>query len=114
MFALGGAVSRIPKENTAYVHRDSRFLLAMESTWSGSDSDRTERANIDWVEGFADRMRAYSTQYAYQNFIDRSQPDWAHAYYSDNLDRLVSIKRNRDPEDFFHFRQSVPQSNPRA
>jgi hypothetical protein len=59
-------------------------------------------------------MRSYSTQYAYQNFIDRSQPDWAHAYYSDNLDRLVSIKRNRDPEDFFHFRQSVPQSNPRA
>jgi FAD/FMN-containing dehydrogenase len=114
MFALGGAVSRIPKENTAYVHRDSKFLLAMESTWSGSDSDRTERANIDWVEGFADRMRAYSTQYAYQNFIDRSQPDWAHAYYGDNLDRLVRIKRNRDPEDFFHFGQSVPQRNARA
>lgn len=114
MFALGGAVSRIPKEKTAYVHRDSKFLLAMESTWSGRDSDRTERANIEWVEGFADRMRAYTTQYAYQNFIDRSQADSAHAYYGDNLDRLVRIKRHRDPEDLFHFRQSVPQRNPRA
>lgn len=112
MFALGGAVSRIPKEKTAYVHRDSRFLLAIDSAWTGSDPDRTERANIDWVEGFADAMRAYTTGYAYQNFIDRSQVDPAHAYYGENLDRLVRIKRHRDPDDFFHFTQSVPQRSP--
>ncbi len=114
MFALGGAISSIPREETAYVHRDSHLLLAMESTWTSGDSDRSERVNIDWVEGFADRMRAYTTEYAYQNFIDRSQADSAHAYYGDNLERLVRIKRLRDPEDFFHFRQSVPQRYPRA
>ncbi len=97
MFALGSAVSRIPKEDTAYVHRDSRFLLAIEGSWTGSDSDRTEQANVDSVEKFADRMRSYTTEFAYQNFIDRSQADWAHAYYGDNLDRLVRTKRLRDP-----------------
>lgn len=112
MFALGGAVSRVPKEQTAYVHRDSKFLLAIDSSWTDSDSGRTEQANIDWVEGFADGMRAYTTEYAYQNFIDRSQADPAHAYYGDNLDRLVRIKRSRDPQDFFRFPQSVPQRNP--
>jgi hypothetical protein len=109
MFALGGAISGIPKEKTAYVHRDSQFLLAIDSSWSSSDSDSTEQANIDWVEGFADGMRAYTTEYAYQNFIDCSQTDSAHAYYGDNLDRLVRIKRDRDPDDFFQFAQSVPQ-----
>ncbi len=62
MFALGGAISRIPKKETAYVHRDSRFLLAIDSSWASNDSDRTGQANIDWVEGFADGMRAYTTE----------------------------------------------------
>ena len=109
MFALGGAISRIPEVKTAYAHRESRFLLAIDSSWSSSDSPRTEQANVEWVEGFADGMRPYTSEYAYQNFIDRSQPDWARAYYGGNLDRLVRIKRHRDPDDFFHFRQSVPQ-----
>lgn len=112
MFALGGAISRIPEEKTAYAHRDSRFLLAIDSSWASSDSHSTEQANIDWVEGFANGMRPYTSEYAYQNFIDRAQPDWARAYYGDNLDRLVRIKRLRDPEDFFRFRQSVPQRHP--
>jgi FAD/FMN-containing dehydrogenase len=114
MFALGGGVSNIPKDRTAYVHRDSRFLLAIDSSWASSDSSRTEQANVDWVEGFAGAMKPYTTEYAYQNFIDRSQADWAHAYYGDNLDRLVSIKRSRDPDDFFRFPQSVPEKPPGA
>jgi hypothetical protein len=109
MFTLGGAISDIPKEDTAYVHRDSRFLLAIDSSWASSDSERTGQENIEWVEGFAEGMRPYTTEYAYQNFIDRSQPDWANAYYGDNLDRLAGVKRDRDPDDFFQFAQSVPQ-----
>ena len=114
IFALGGAISDIPKEKTAYVHRDSRFLLAIDSSWSSSDSDSTGQENIDWVEGFADGMRAYTSEYAYQNFIDRSQADPAHAYYGDNLDRLIDIKHRLDPDDFFRFAQSVPQRQPTA
>jgi hypothetical protein len=90
------------------VHRDSRFLLAIDSSWASSDSDRTGQANIDWVEGFADGMRSYTTEYAYRNFIDRSQADLAHAYYGDNLNRLIDIKSRHDPDDFFRFAQSVP------
>ena len=32
IFALGGAISGISKEETAYVHRDSWFLLAIDSS----------------------------------------------------------------------------------
>ena len=114
VFALGGAISRVPGEETACVHRDQRFLLATDGSWTSGDSRGTEGANIDRVEGLADGMRAYTMEYAYQNFTDRTQPDSAHAYYGDNPDRLVRIKRDRDPEDLFRFRQSEPQDRPAA
>jgi FAD/FMN-containing dehydrogenase len=57
-------------------------------------------------------MRSYTTEYAYQNFIDRTQEDPAHAYYEDNLDRLIELKSRYDPDNFFRFAQSVPQHQP--
>ena len=57
-------------------------------------------------------MWAYTSEYAYQNFIERSQADPAYVYYGDNLDRLVDIKSRHDPDDFFQSAQSVPQRSP--
>jgi hypothetical protein len=42
------------------------------------------------------------------NFIDRTQPDWEHAYYGANLERLMKVKRAYDPDDVFSYKQSVP------
>ena len=42
-------------------------------------------------------MRPYTTEYAYQNFIDRTQDDPAHTYYGDNLDRLVESRVAKTP-----------------
>lgn len=56
-------------------------------------------------------MRAYTTESAYQNFIDRSQADPAHAYYGDNLDRMIVIKNRHDPDDFFRSPRACPCAN---
>lgn len=34
--------------------------------------------------------------------------DWQAAYYGDNFERLVQVKAAVDPEDYFHFAQSIP------
>jgi hypothetical protein len=47
---------------------------------------------------------------AYQNFTDRAQTDWQHAYYGDNFERLVETKVRWDPSNHFRFGQSIPVS----
>ena len=34
--------------------------------------------------------------------------DWTRAYYGDNIDRLRRIKTAYDPDNIFHFEQSIP------
>jgi len=108
MFAVGGAVARRSATATAYARRQAKFILATDTSWSSRDPRRTEGAHLDWVEGFAASMRPYTSGYAYTNFIDRTQTDWARAYYGENLERLSRIKRRYDADDFFSFGQSVP------
>ena len=42
-------------------------------------------------------MRPHVSPFAYQNFIDRTQPNWEHAYYGANLERLTEVKRSTTP-----------------
>ena len=44
----------------------------------------------------------------YQNFQDPELPDWANAYYGDNLGRLVGLKAEWDPDGVFDHDQGIP------
>ena len=48
------------------------------------------------------------TQGAYVNYVDSQIPDALRAYYGANLERLVEVKRRYDPDNLFHFPQSIP------
>jgi hypothetical protein len=97
--ASGGAINRVPKAATAFVHRDSLFSIQYTS---GSDSSSTT-----WLANIYEQMRPYASGFAYQNYIDPSLGTWPHAYYGTNLPRLEAIKRKVDPHGFFRFRQSI-------
>jgi hypothetical protein len=62
-----------------------------------------------WVEQMRTAMQPY-TQGAYVNYVDSQIPDALRAYYGANLERLVEVKRRYDPDDVFHFPQSIPLS----
>jgi len=100
MDAYGGAINRVPKNATAFVHRDQRFSIQYVAASSAA-------ADADWLRGFRAAMSPYVSGQAYQNYID---PELEHpniAYYATNLARLRITKARYDQKNVFRFPRSV-------
>ena len=108
MFAWGGAINRVPADATAFIHRNALFLLVFGTSWEAEDSPKVVKENLHWIEEFSEAMQPYVSDQAYQNFIDPALPNWRQAYYGTNFERLVEVKKTYDPDDVFHFAQSIP------
>ena len=105
--AYGGAINRVPADATAFVHRDALCAIEYSVSWGGSDPSVIPAGVTPWLDSAEAALAPY-TAGAYQNYIDPSLAGWADAYYGSNLGRLRSVKAARDPDDFFHFAQSIP------
>jgi FAD/FMN-containing dehydrogenase len=108
LIALGGKVNAIARDATAYVHRDSQFtVIFINGLQNSLPSPDDVAAARTWVDnGFA-TIDPYSNGESYQNFIDPALSDWRQSYYAENYPRLVRIKQHYDPDNFFHFAQSI-------
>lgn len=109
LFAFGGAVGRVPRAATAYVHRDARFSLELLGLWT-DPSDAVENANLAWIRRTRLALAPYTSGEALQNYADRGIVGWRRAYYAENLERLVATKHAVDPANRFRHAQSIPTS----
>jgi len=110
--AYGGAINRVAATDTAFVHRDALAGVQYSVTWSTSSSSPSSPSSVattaaSWLATAQSALAPYVSG-AYQNYIDPTQPDWLTAYYGVNVARLVQVKQSVDPDDFFHFAQSIP------
>lgn len=108
--AFGGAINRVAADATAFVHRNALFSTQYSASWRASDPNSVITANRSWLTETWQAMRMYASGAAYQNYIDPDLTDWQRAYYGANLSRLQRIKTSYDPNNLFHFAQSIPRS----
>ena len=108
-FQTGDAMNAIAPTATAFVHRNSHWLMVVGLYWNEMDNTSPDvmRPAHDWQDGFYRAMLPFAGGGAYQNFPDPSLADWRQSYYGVNLDHLTRIKAAIDPTNVFQFPQAL-------
>ena len=103
---LGGAVSRVPNDATAYAHREAEFVVNIHGHWTEPGEDE---AGIAWVRGLFDALAPHAQGGVYVNFLsDEGAERVQDAYPPSVWSRLVEVKRRYDPENVFRLNQNIP------
>jgi FAD/FMN-containing dehydrogenase len=101
---LGGAVSRVPNDATAYGHRDGEFVLNVHGRW---ESRAKDAACIGWARDLFQATAPFATGNVYVNFLTQDEADRVRAAYGRNYDRLSNLKNKYDPSNLFRLNQNI-------
>ena len=86
---MGGKVTKVAQDATAFWHRDARFLWEVKAIWP--QTDQTVQ-NVNWAYQLGEGMAPHSIG-AYCNYIDPLLHNWPAEFYGDNYKRLVKLRR---------------------
>lgn len=119
MFHLGGAITDVDPQATAYPHRDAAHSLNINAVWLPDDRERDQQ--IAWARDFHTAVQPHQTG-AYLNFLDRDDQHRVRAALGDpNHARLHRLRARWDPHDIFRTNRTpraaerqaaVPRSSP--
>ena len=107
IWQMGGAVSRVGNDETAFNGRSSGFTYNIGASTETSAGFAEER---EWVRDFWSALRPWH-EGVYMNFLgDEGAERVRQAYGSKKYERLQVLKRKYDPENFFRFNQNILQN----
>jgi hypothetical protein len=102
---LGGAAGRVDASETAFGDRSSPFIVNLLGNWSDASDDA---ANVAWVRALFAELRPAMTPGVYVNFMSGDEQDRVPEAYRERWDRLVDVKTQYDPDNFFRLNQNIP------
>jgi hypothetical protein len=109
LYPIDGAVHDFAEDETAFAYRNSRW----SAVFVGVAQDSSARAEItNWTKEYFDTLRPHLTSGAYVNFMMEEGPARVRATYRGNYDRLVRVKREYDPTNFFNVNQNIDPTPP--
>ena len=104
---FGGAVSRVPRDATAFDQRDSEYNFVIVSRWA-DPGDRDK--NVAWARETSAMASEFTNGRVYVNYIGAGEsPDRVRAAFGDEkFARLSAIKGKYDPTNMFRMNQNIP------
>lgn len=114
LWAMGGAINRMPADAAAFGNRDAPYWLVFNTTWI--DPAEAE-ANIAWTRSFWEAMQPFSNGAVYLNFpgLGEEGEQMVRTSLGDNYERLAQLKAAYDPTNLFRLNQNIkPQALPAA
>jgi hypothetical protein len=108
----GGAIGTVAPGATAFVHRRALASVQYLAGFPSGAAAGDVRGAMRWMKTWYASLRPYVSGEAYQNYIDPALAGWERAYYGANLSRLRQVKAKWDPDDVWHFAQSIPLPSP--
>jgi FAD/FMN-containing dehydrogenase len=104
---MEGAPSRSPKNDTAFAHRSTPFLLNLHTRWQKPEDDET---CLKWARDFHHETEEFASG-VYVNFLSQEGENRIkEAYTPEVWDRLVDVKNTWDPQNRFHINQNIKPS----
>jgi FAD/FMN-containing dehydrogenase len=105
IFQLGGAVSRISDDDTAFTGRSAGHTVNITAATENADGFDEER---QWVRDFWSELEPFHVS-AYVNFLmDEGEARIRRAYGPEKYAQLRKLKRRYDPDNVFHLNQNIP------
>jgi FAD/FMN-containing dehydrogenase len=102
----GGAYAR-PSRPSCFAHRDASILVR-HTTLGGSRATTEQQARLaEWAERSWQTLQKHDTGHYYQGYAERDRSEWAQANYADDLERLILIKNEYDPDRLFRGSQKL-------
>src|SRR5205807_8163492 len=105
-FQLGGAVSRLPEDATAFANRSSKYMGAYIAIWE----DEAEKDEVvAWSRRFWQEMKPHARGTFNPNFDGDDEPAdvVAQAYGPTKYARLQALKARYDPGNLFRLNQNI-------
>ncbi|WP_199240176.1 MULTISPECIES: FAD-binding oxidoreductase [Kribbella] len=110
MFHMGGAVTRVPHDGTAYAGRDVAYNIVIDGAWLPEESEKVAATETAWTRGFLEALGPHRGDGVYVNFLDAD--DGAsrvrEAYGDHTYQRLAEVKAKYDPDNAFHHNKNIP------
>ncbi|MBM3948564.1 MAG: FAD-binding oxidoreductase [SAR202 cluster bacterium] len=105
---FAGAVTKVREDETVFSHRKPSFNFTVESSWDGA---RGSDADIAWVRGTWEAMKPFLASGVYVNYMtddkDEGQERVKAAFGAAKYERLVALKTQYDPTNFFRLNQNI-------
>jgi hypothetical protein len=101
---LGGAVSRMAADETAFGDRSAPFIMNLLASWPDASADA---GNVAWVRGLFAKLRPAMKPGVYVNFMSGDEQDRVPEAYHERWERMVAVKSHYDPDNFFRLNQNI-------